>query len=686
VVEVILTANQQTEAFVVDEDGQRLPTEVFWAKERAARLARFGKLTPELFALKQTLGADELVEVTITINADLPQPELPTGIGRGEVPLARYEAWTKATINSHRGKIMAAKARLRAYLARNAVAVMGDPDEFPTMDVKIPAALLDAPETAGDDVLRIEKIDKSKIVLHGDYAGHGSMNAAAFSGGACAGQCAGGGLTVGVWEWDQLAQSNSPAIVGGIATNNSRINRAGPDGVVYLRPLSDCSTQSQCNVGVNYTHWCAPLKIGGPSKCIIGHTTWVAAAIGSSYPSAPYAYDSLVTGGTDTFANVAAGTSFGSAGAWVTRLLIANSNIASISQQIQFLVAPPTGAGATYVNRSQNLIPNEADWLGRNYSVFLANSSGNSGNTATVDCKNLSNGVCVGMYDYRTWNDLSTHRVNDDSSGGNFVVGVEKPHLLGPGSHSGGSSGLHMPNPGLAVGMMHSYFTPSGVLTQIKGTSFAAPAVVAVAILAHQYEGLLSALAYPAVNKAVLLAASQDANNDGPVGKGDSWSAQPSDAVDGAGQINMGRLKTILDNNQYAYADLTNASLTSCGANCRQKLLATIVAPADYVPRVALTYQRCMANSGSSPVLQNDLDLVVTANGSSFNCGTFVTSNTTGSETEMLEYGLCPGARTYSVYVRIKNGASLAQCSASDTIERVGVAWNLVYKALVFGP
>jgi hypothetical protein len=248
------------------------------------------------------------------------------------------------------------------------------------------------------------------------------------------------------------------------------------------------------------------------------------------------------------------------------------------------------------------------------------------------------------------------------------------------------NSGLHMPDPGTPPGnpgMLHS-FTLGGNTAQIVGTSFAAPAVLAVAIEAHQYEGFFSALAFPVVNKAVLLAATQDANNDGPVGKSNSWSTQPSDAFDGAGQINMLRLKTILDNNRYTYQDLTDASFTSCGTNCRQKLLTTIAAPTDYVPRVALTYQKCMTNSNGSPVLNNDLDLVVTASGSQFTCSTFYTSNTTNSETEMLEFGTCPGARTYSVYVRIKNGATLQPCSPSDTTERVAVAWNLIYKGFGF--
>ncbi len=688
VVEVVLTANNQTAAFIVDEDGNRAPTEVFWAKERAAQLSRFGKMSPDLFAFKQSLPAEQLVDVTISINADLTQPQLPPVNENAQVPLARYEAWTMANVAAQRGKVIAAKRRLRAFLAGKGIEVVADPDELPLMEVRMPAGLLDAPEANESDVAMIERSIPVAPVLHGDVAGMASMKHSSLLGGVCGGPCDGGGLTVGLWEWDEESQKSG--VVGAIATNNAHINRGGgSNATIYQLQPTNCSMPSACTVsGAQSPHWCGPLVAGGPSKCIIGHTSWVAAAVGS-YLATPYAYNSIVTGGLDTSPNVPMGTSFGSMGAWNTKLRVANArtltNVTTTIQQMQFLAAPSTGVPATYVNRSLSGFPAEANWLGRYYNIFLTVSSGNSGNSAVTDCNTLANGLCVGMYDYRTWNDLTTHVVNNASSAGN-LGGLERPHLLGPGSHSGMNSGLHMPDPGTPPGnpgMLHS-FTLGGNTAQIVGTSFAAPAVLAVAIEAHQYEGFFSALAFPVVNKAVLLAATQDANNDGPVGKSNSWSTQPSDAFDGAGQINMLRLKTILDNNRYTYQDLTDASFTSCGTNCRQKLLTTIAAPTDYVPRVALTYQKCMTNSNGSPVLNNDLDLVVTASGSQFTCSTFYTSNTTNSETEMLEFGTCPGARTYSVYVRIKNGATLQPCSPSDTTERVAVAWNLIYKGFGF--
>ena len=55
-------------------------------------------------------------------------------------------------------------------------------------------------------------------------------------------------------------------------------------------------------------------------------------------------------------------------------------------------------------------------------------------------------------------------------------------------------------------------------------------------------------------------------------------------------------------------------------------------------------------------------------------------SNSTVSETEMLEVGNCPTTRTYSLRVRIKNGATLTACDTAPgatATERIGVAWSV---------
>lgn len=212
----------------------------------------------------------------------------------------------------------------------------------------------------------------------------------------------------------------------------------------------------------------------------------------------------------------------------------------------------------------------------------------------------------------------------------------------------------------------------------IVGTSFSAPAVLGVAIQAHQYEGWFSALAFPMVNKAILIAAARDANSDNRVGMGLTWSsnAPSQDAKDGAGQIFYPSLKTILDNNRYYYNDLADSMFASCGTNCREFVVGTVAVPAGIAVRVALAWQACVLTETGVPTLNNDLDLRLTCGNETALCGQSYTSNTVTSEMEVLERPGCSQAKTCTIRIRIKNGATLAACGSTPT-ERVGVAWSL---------
>jgi hypothetical protein len=263
-----------------------------------------------------------------------------------------------------------------------------------------------------------------------------------------------------------------------------------------------------------------------------------------------------------------------------------------------------------------------------------------------------------------------------------FDSTLERPHLLGPGNHAAAQSGLHMPSIDVdppSTQMRHAdYAFPSGA---ILGTSFSAPTVLSAAIQAHQFEGWFSNLAHPMVNKAVLLASTRDANNDGAVGKFTVWSQNANaqngsvDAEDGAGQIKFDKLSTILTNNQYVRQDLSDADFVSCGTNCRKYTIASLVVPPSTSTRVALAWQSCMISEGSLPILSNDLDLALNCGSPLFQCGGTTISNTVTSELEMLERPACTFQRTCYVEVRIKNGAQLSACG-STTTERVGVAWS----------
>ncbi|MBP9087746.1 MAG: hypothetical protein KBG15_16625 [Kofleriaceae bacterium] len=558
---------------------------------------------------------------------------------------------------------------------------------MPSIIARVPAGLLASEFLNGANVAAIEKHTLQPSQLMSDHAGHYSMNAQQLTGGVCGAlPCDGLGFVVGLFETE--AGAVSVGKVGGVARNNSRFSTSlVSDAIVYSTQPTPCTTDAQCSVagivGVANGHFCAAAVPGSSAKiCVQEHLSNVAASIGMF---GSYAYNTVELQNPDPSVNVPTGTSLNAAGAPNIKLRIANDYPIVHVAQLNFLVQPGGSAvPALYVNRSSSGDVTSFNWAARAYGTFITMSSGNDSNSTAVACTSLKNGLCVGMYDYQTYNDLTTHRIAATSSGGNTLLDptLERPHLLGPGNHTATTSGLHLPKITTSVGTNNlvnsSYLNNPPTITQLRGTSFSAPAVLSAALQAHLYEGAFSALAFPMVNKAVLMASTQDANNDGAVGKSRIWSAQPGDAVDGAGQLNLARTKTILDNNQYYTANLSNASFVSCGTNCRQIVVATPTVPAGARVRVALAWQTCAINSGGNSTLINDLDLVVTRNGTIFEgCEKSVTSNTVTSELEMLEMGPCVSDKTYTIAVRIKNGATLASCSASDTFERIGVSWSI---------
>ena len=688
--QVVIDDGESSTAFVVDEDGVRIPTEVFWRREQAALLARFGKLTPELAAIQAAAPADELVDVEIQAAIDVPQPELPYDGTDQKVSTEEFERWSSTHAKAQAVRIRSQKAELRAFLQSNRIQVSSDPDGLPTIVARVPAGLLTSPFLNGPRVARIEKHQPSEPHLQGDHAGHYAMNAQQLTGGVCGAlPCDGLGFTVGLWEGDFGAQNLQK--VGGIARQNGRFGYgSSTTAVQYEKAPTSCTTDADCAIPfdrfapITNAHFCRPVTPGNPQMiCVQEHLSYVAASLGMT---GTYDFSATLARNVDPSPNVPPMATLNATGAFNLKLRIANDTALAIATQLDYLVQPTGGAPpATYINRSSDpSYPAALNWAARAYGAFVTISAGNSGNAAQVQCGSFKNGLCVGMFSYQTYNDLLSHSITAESSAINPAIDptLERPHLLGPGTHHGGS-GEHFPDIQVSSGngMVNSSYLnhpPTlGQIFEIKGTSFSAPAVLSAALQAHLYEGAFSYLAYPMVNKAVLLASTQDANNDGPVGKSRVWSAQPSDAVDGAGQLNLARTKTILDNNQYYFGNLNDANFTSCGTNCRQLVVATPTVPAGVRIRAALAWQTCMT-SAAGPGSLNDLDLVVTRQGTIFEaCEKSSTSNTVTSETEMLEMGPCPLNKTYTIAVRVKNGATLTSCSASDATERIGVAWSL---------
>jgi len=127
-----------------------------------------------------------------------------------------------------------------------------------------------------------------------------------------------------------------------------------------------------------------------------------------------YAYGTFVPGGADPVANTT-GQSFASTGAWYTDKRVGNDNG---TPGLDFLIAPPATGNACsianappsiFINRSVDQTPVVADFPGRAFGTFLTVASGNS-NSGPVTCGSFRNGLCVGAFDYRTFDNQDTHR------------------------------------------------------------------------------------------------------------------------------------------------------------------------------------------------------------------------------------------------------------------------------------
>lgn len=398
--------------------------------------------------------------------------------------------------------------------------------------------------------------------------------------------------------------------------------------------------------------------------------------------SGDYSYNTTWPAGADPTPNVPSGTSITASSPAHVQFKVGNNS--SISG-FDYVTSTAGGAAAPFVNESMTTTGFFLDWAGRAYGTFFTAAGGNVGYSDYVACAQLRNGLCVGWYDYNTYNDLTSHRRTQNSSfGSNFVnspaINVERPHLLGPGNHIGSNDGIHMPRvdttPGTNTMEWAHLPQAGGSSVPIAGSSFSSPAILSAAIQALQYEGWFSALAFPMVNKAVLLASTEDANADGAIGKTTHWSGQPSDAEDGAGQLNFTYIKQILDNNHYYWTDLADSDFTSCGTGCRKKVIP-ITIPQFESARIALAWQSCLTTETSVPVIANDLDLILNCGNPMVACGGIWQSVSTDDEIEMLEYPACNFfPPSCNIEVRIKNGATLQGCGSVST-ERIGVAWAL---------
>lgn len=671
----ITTGDDVAHSFFVDPSGQRLDTDDTQALDAKLYAQRYGKMSVDLFEQQVALDATDTIDVQLMVDGDFSEPELPPQTGE-PVSAEIFQAWVNAHREDQRARLLASKRDLLAFLGTNGVEVTTDYANLPAMVARIPVAVLRSAElNTRSDIVEMDPVEApAPARLLGDFAGWASMNESAIQSG-CSFGCDGLGLTVGLWEHDGAATTQA-----GIALSNTRFDTSAT--ATYENALSACSADSDC-VPDQATQRCVA------GHCVEDHLTWVAASLGM-VGTYQYGSDPNMVVPLDSVQNAPSTTVFPSSGTYNVKYDVANdATVAGLNWLISNGVVWVNHSASLYSGPAQNLV----DWAVRYEGVFFTQASGDDDSVSCDDCRQLHNGMCVGMYGYNTYSDASTHRRAIGSTWINSSqdTTLERPHLLGPGSHysANSGSGLHLPNPKSVSGQYaNSMCSEVGSGTgcsssgqaEILGTSFAAPAVLATTLQTVQYEGFGSSMAIWPVNKAALLASAVDSNADGAVGKANEWSSS-ADAEDGSGHLDFNKLKDVLDNNRYFYRAMVNSDFVACGGSCREYTVAAVSLAPYAKMKVALAWNGCnykdaQGNVSGEAQVANDFDLRVE---SPSECGgTSQQSVSNHSEVEIVQT-TCSVAyirgHTFTIKIRIKNGATLQACNG-NTSEKVGVAWS----------
>lgn len=646
---VVLTPTGARRVAVDGVSGVDAEFEAVLADEAAARIRDQGKLTDRLAETIAAVDPNAEMDVEIMIAATVEPSRVPFDGRDVAVTVTEVNAFAMAENERIRAALDTAKAPLKRWLESEGIAARDLPG-LPVISIRANRDVVAQARLRAADVESVDLPEPPGENL--GYAGHGAMKDATFIGGLCGTTCAGASLPVGITELN-----TAPV---GVRTGIARLNgRMSIGGVVYREAPSTCTTNDQCWDGS---------ALENDNKCVSGycvgfHLSTVAASVGMAFD---YTYPAGALGPT--------AVSFPANGAYEV-----NRYIAVTGDQLNDVGWLTNSTPVRHLNRSASNSPSVLNWASRVPGVMAFLPTGNMHTSPTELVANgiVRNAMHIGAFNYESWDSSGTHRVSNFSLFTNDPgqPGQELPDLVGPGAHTdslqagGGIRTADLTfigSPTSTQGMIAQDPRPLG--GEIKGTSFASPAVMGAAIQAYQYEGGFSPLFYPIVKRAVLMAGTTDANADGKIGNGTFWT-DGGDAKDGAGQVDLSLVKQVLDGDQYSRVELTDAMFTSCGTNCREYTLPSIPNPTSIGIKVALAWNSC------GTATPTDFDLVLIRPDT---CGgTLVQSASLGNNVEMA-YSLCTGvsrSKVYGVRIRIKNGSSMPLCGSEST-EPVAVAWS----------
>lgn len=562
---------------------------------------------------------------------------------------------SEGTLESYLSNRRSARIKLVERASSNIVDWLADQDVEPTyigrtipfIRATIPQELLESPFFSSGVVESIQMVEDPGTLLV--YAGWHSMDAPAVSGNYCFGTCD-DGYRMAIWEDGGLDFHYAK-----LGTHHQRFPDISATYYHTCSTAADCelSLTAACENGVCVEQCSTVADCGGPfsgytcyaGDCIAEHSSFVAAAMGVRLSYTQY------------------GTNFPQVG------LASHENLYYASDSSTVGLDWALTNNVYYANRSMNMLGDQEsslaraiDWAVRFEGAKITLAAGNTPSQDS-DCRSL-NAICVGSYHYNTWWSPNDDVVSSFSSWINpsNVNDIERPHMVAPGS------ALSMPDVDDTTST--SDMTTSGANgLPISGTSFAAPSVNSLMQQLQQWGGAFDALFYHEVQKAVLMAASVDANADGSVGTSTTWSGT-ADAKDGAGRPSIDNIQDILESERYARISLTTGSMSSCGADCLQKLVATVTVPSSKGLRAALAYNSCV---GQLNEFRNDVDLRIQQ--STWVYPTVRQSTSLFSDVEVVDISSMWAAnRTFNIYLRVK-GSTIQGCGSGSS-EPVGVAWR----------
>jgi hypothetical protein len=632
-----------------DTSGAVVDIEKFRQLDQEAAIRQRGKMTAEL---DQVFGVTDRRDVAIFVDVPwVPRRLAAQGDDPTDVILKRRTDISDAISMSLAELVMWLRDEGFAPVPFNNIPVIV---VSATRDVLLSSRLTDDPRVILIDALPSEGALST-------YKSHGALGREQFIGGLCGtSPCYGTGAGVGIWE--------STTIPSSIATYHTRFwyaNLFGGDPVVLpahgqVAPkvcandaACACTTSSCTSYVLDFDtagYKCMktngqPPSTGQTGFCYNEHATNSAGAIGLYGP---------YTQSSHTFVD---------SGAYYSKFYYANGGIQS---GLDWALSKPL----VYINRSMTIGNNQLllrtiDWAVRNQDVFITAAADNS-SSQPADCR-FWNAVCVGAYSTNTWDIVTDDTVAPFSSWMNPISGMERPHLVGPGVS------LTMPSicQGATGGMSFQTCGYNINGYPISGTSIAAPHVLSVGMLAHQYEGWFSSMAFPVTKKAVLMASAHDVAGDGDV------TAPGTDTKDGAGAPDYRRIKPILDGNTYAYLELQNSDFVACGTGCRRYVVGTVTVPGQKRLHVALAQQSCPNHASQTNLIQNEFDLEITRPSICGSAG-ILPNVQTAMDFELIA-DTCSASigssGTYTIAVRLRNGANLSLCG-TETTEPLAIAWD----------